>query len=324
MDNREYYRLLGLQEGASQAQIRAAYEEKHRKLDSADYADDPEYVNRKCRQLEEAYRILTGSAAPATQAQKRARFERWKDAEDSGEDAVESARRKLRHHHEGGFAEKPLPKNTEGKQRRLRHPAILILILVVIVLVSILVGYIPNYLAGVREPASESTSLLPSDPGSDDLEMLDQTDRAREAAEYQEAVEHADRIREAVEDGIFDYSAHLRLEDRYRYENLVRWELDEDREAEVWDHLWDLTDALGFSGIESGVDAAAGEQDFYFNHDDLENAAVVAQLMGAPDFEDVAGGMNLYYDELILDYNDYIQFLCDVAGEQGAALRDEA
>ena len=66
MDRNYYYRLLGLSEGASQQEIRAAYETRIARLDSDDYRDDPEYVERKKRQATDAYRVLTGSAPPVS------------------------------------------------------------------------------------------------------------------------------------------------------------------------------------------------------------------------------------------------------------------
>ena len=55
MDKKPYYRLLGLTEGATAAQIKDAYEKKMHKLRSDDYADDPEYVARKTRDVRHAY-----------------------------------------------------------------------------------------------------------------------------------------------------------------------------------------------------------------------------------------------------------------------------
>ena len=62
------YRLLGLQEGASQKQIDAAYDERRRKYKSPDYQDEPEYAARKMREIQEAYIMLGGSAPKAAAA----------------------------------------------------------------------------------------------------------------------------------------------------------------------------------------------------------------------------------------------------------------
>ena len=43
---------------------------------------------------------------------------------------------------------------------------------------------------------------------------------------------------------------------------------------------------------------------------------MLTDIMGAPYFEDVAGLMNMYSGEIILDYESYIRFLTDVAYNQ--------
>ena len=96
MDKKPYYRLLGLTEGATAAQIKDAYEKKMHKLRSDDYADDPEYVARKTREVRHAYSVLTGGAAPVSRAQKEAGFEKWKAAQDEGEDVLREAKKAFR------------------------------------------------------------------------------------------------------------------------------------------------------------------------------------------------------------------------------------
>lgn len=83
MDRKYYYRLLGLQEGAAADKIEAAYKEKLRKLSSADYADDPEYVFRKKQQIKDAYHVLTGNAVPVLKTEKSKRSR--EDYEDRSE-----------------------------------------------------------------------------------------------------------------------------------------------------------------------------------------------------------------------------------------------
>ena len=68
MDRNYYYRILGLNENATSKQIKQAYEERIAKLSSADYRDDPFYAEKKKRQATEAYRVLTGSAPPVSNA----------------------------------------------------------------------------------------------------------------------------------------------------------------------------------------------------------------------------------------------------------------
>ena len=71
MDKSYYYRILGAREGASAQQIKQAYEERVKRLKSPDYADDPDYVDRKLREAAEAYRIVLGGSAPAAEKQRK-------------------------------------------------------------------------------------------------------------------------------------------------------------------------------------------------------------------------------------------------------------
>ena len=56
------FALLGLREGASKEEIRAAYERRLAKYKTADYADDPDYVRRKREELKAAYESAVGKA----------------------------------------------------------------------------------------------------------------------------------------------------------------------------------------------------------------------------------------------------------------------
>ncbi len=63
-----YFALLGLREDATKEQVKAAYGQRLAKYKSADYADDPAYVDRKITELNQAYakayeRALDGSAS---------------------------------------------------------------------------------------------------------------------------------------------------------------------------------------------------------------------------------------------------------------------
>ena len=79
MDRNYYYRILGVRSDATPAQIRDAYNIRMARLDSADFADGPEYARRKKAQATQAYKVLMGVAPAATAAQKESRFERHKD-----------------------------------------------------------------------------------------------------------------------------------------------------------------------------------------------------------------------------------------------------
>ena len=79
MDRAEYYRILGIQQGASRAQIDRAYNERMKRLRSSDFADEREYADRKLRELKYAYSVVAGGAAPISEHQKLAHHARRKD-----------------------------------------------------------------------------------------------------------------------------------------------------------------------------------------------------------------------------------------------------
>lgn len=90
---------------------------------------------------------------------------------------------------------------------------------------------------------------------------------------------------------------------------------------EEGEEIPNYTDALA-QGLCLPSAAAAlayltGEEDFYWYNDDGQNADVLAeQLMQAPGFSEIAGALNLYRDERILDEGAYLRFLIDVADSQ--------
>ena len=70
MDKNYYYRILGVREDATAQQIKQGYEERVKRLKSPDYADDPEYVDRKLGEAAYAYRALLGGKAPSSDKQR--------------------------------------------------------------------------------------------------------------------------------------------------------------------------------------------------------------------------------------------------------------
>ena len=64
MDKSYYCRVLGVGEDASVQQIKKAYEERVKRLKSADHADDPEYAPRKRSEAAHAYREPSAGEAP--------------------------------------------------------------------------------------------------------------------------------------------------------------------------------------------------------------------------------------------------------------------
>lgn len=362
MDKKPYYRMLGLNEGATAAQIKDAYEKKIHKLRSDDYADDPEYVARKLGEVKYAYSVLTGSAAPASKAQKKARFEKWKDVQDSGEDAIQEAKKMFRvgasklkslghdvvcdldeeaeekgsrvfqrasaksgsagsegsgnnrntgsgsnvrtgsGRSRAGTGSGGKRKKTyyspdergarENSQTRLR--------------VKLAFGAIVLVLgSGLLGSCVDLVSDLTADVGNPDQVQEVQTADVRERVEQVWA--SADQ---------FDFESHLDFSTCEEYTDQVEWEPGDDTMGALWSHMTDLAWYLGFYDNAEALAYITGEEDFYWDNDDLTNALTMAVVMDPPDFEAVAGAKNLYTDEIILNYDDYICFLRDIAEDQ--------
>lgn len=339
MDRKPYYRLLGLTEGATAAQIKDAYEKKMHKLRSDDYADDPEYVARKTREVRHAYSVLTGSAAPATRAQKEARFEKWKDAQDEGEDAIREAKKAFRtgasklkafghdtvcdldeeaeekgsrvfrraeardeetgaFRSAGGsgrtgsgsrkktyYAPHERGAKKEG-QNQLRNK--IIAVAAVIFLGSGILSTCTELITdAINEPVPEIQL-----EGSEMIEIIQQK---------------ADEI---------DYGACLDFSDYEAFADQIEWELSDDTAESLFDNTQELAWSMGLYDVEAALTAITGDEDFYWENDDLTNANALAALMNPPAFEEIAGARNGYSGEVILNYNHYLQFLCDVAEDQ--------
>lgn len=351
MDKKPYYRMLGLGEGATEAQIKDAYEKKIHKLRSDDYADDPEYVARKLGEVKYAYSVLTGSAAPASKAQKKARFEKWKDVQDSGEDAIQEAKKVLRvgasklksighdavcdldeeaeekgsrvfqrasakssstgggKSRSAGSAGSGTGTGSGGKRKKTYYSPDergarensrtqlrmkLGIGAVILVLGSGLLGSCVNLV-----------SDLTADVGNHDQVQEVQT------ADVWERVEQvwagADQ---------FDFESYLDFSTCEEYTDQVEWEPGDDTMEALWSHMTDLAWYLGFYDNAEALAYITGDEDFYWDNDDLTNALTMAAVMNPPEFGTIAGATNLYTDEIILDYDDYICFLRDIAEDQ--------
>ena len=98
----------------------------------------------------------------------------------------------------------------------------------------------------------------------------------------------------------------------------INWEIENDEEVvgELWGFNQDLSYALGIEGLSYGIDFYSGVEDYYYRISDYEVSLMLAEMMGAPAFEDIAGMVNEYRGEAILDYRDYMVFLIDTAENQ--------
>ncbi len=330
MNKGYYYRVLGLRDGASQEQIKAAYSEKCRKLKSEDYADDPEYVEKKLGEVRHAYSVLTGRSAPATKAQKEARFEKWKDALDGGEDTIEEAKksaqkawkkagtvfsslgesmddeedsvfRKIKPEGKKTYYA-PHEKQAKGERdRKIKNP--IVIFIIVIVAVNVISGLVTGCTALFEEL-------------TDDGIHWDISYNTDESELDQDTVNRIEEIYSMP--GSYDYDEGLDLSTREEYQDQVEWDvfMDSDTYNQLWGAMTDLAYGLGLYNNGDAVAYITGDADAYWENDDYFNAQQIASIMYPPDFEEVAGATNLYNDEVILNYADYLYFLRDVAERQ--------
>ncbi len=347
MDKKPYYRLLGLTEGATAAQIKDAYEKKMHKLRSDDYADDPEYVARKTREVRHAYSVLTGGAAPVSRAQKEAGFEKWKAAQDEGEDVLREAKKAFRmgtsklkafghnavcdldeeaeekgsrvfwraeardeetgaFRSAGGsgrtgsgsrkktyYAPHERGAKKEG-QNQLRNK------IIAVAVVLFLGSGILSTCTELVTNAGNSLSYIISEPEYE--------------ASSEETWEQVKQIQENADQ--FDFESCLDFTDCEDFADQVEWELGEETSAFIWNDMTDLAWYLHFSSNNEAISYITGDEEFYWENDDITNALTIASVMNPPAFEEVAGAVNLYTGERILNYSDYLIFLQNVAEDQ--------
>ena len=328
MDDREYYRLLGLPSNATRQEIESAYKEKMKKLKSEDYSDDPEYAAKRAARLRHAYSVLTGSSAPVTRAQEEARFERIKDALDGGEDTIEEAReelkrkmRKLKNKVSSSESEEERDDDTMfarreksggktvihlGKEGGYRNRSFdsaasskgvgrkkLTILVIVFIAVSVIITAI-----------SEISNSYYEDSYND-----------YDSQEYLEDVHAAIDYIYSVNS---EYNYERVLDTSVQEENLplVQWDMTDSVYEQIWDCSYDLSAALQIYATSDAVEYITGDPDYYWEHDDLENGLTLASIMIPPSFEEIAGAVDVYNNEPILDYVDYFHFLTNVALNQ--------
>ena len=276
MDKSYYCRVLGVREDASVQQIKQAYEERVKRLKSGDYADDSEYVSRKLGEAAYAYRVLLGGEVPSAK-EGRKRSNASKNAATTKSAAGETLKKK---------AGKTVESITGSKEAKS------------------VAGIVFSIIIAVASLAIGSCDSSPTpEYNYDDTAYMEANSQAVERV--------LERSMEYDFYGNLDGSSTVS-------DGEINWEIENDEEVvgELWGFNQDLSYALGIEGLSYGIDFYSGVEDYYYRISDYEVSLMLAEMMGAPAFEDIAGMVNEYRGEAILDYRDYMVFLIDTADNQ--------
>lgn len=96
----------------------------------------------------------------------------------------------------------------------------------------------------------------------------------------------------------------------------IEWDITYEIRDKLWGLNIDLCSALDIFSLEDAVCWYMDDDDYYYEASDYEISQLLAEIMGAPIFEEVAGMTVTDTDVVITDYCDYMQFLIEIAGEQ--------
>ncbi len=332
MNRTDAYRILGLREGAAQAEIKSAYDERLRKYRASDYRDEPEYAQRKMREVKCAYSILTGSAASTDKQQRVEYHEQRKDEMELDEttdsvignftEKLSSAAARLKAeakefvpHDEGSHSHNPKKRkgSTHGtlgdmmkekgfsaknfKPSSMDPNLIKKLIIAFVILISVFPTIVGACVSNLTNDYIHTATP--------------------EYAEWEYASPVA--VNESIDmlldrSNSYDFYGWLgELPDSYEvvYDTVTKPEGYEESFAQ------ELALNLGIGDAEAAVAYLWGDESLYESSSDYENTCFLAEtLMGAPSFEELAGRESLYRAEKIWDYGSYMQFLIDVANSQ--------
>ena len=352
MDRADYYRVLGVQPGASRAQIDRAYGERMKRLKSSDYADEREYADRKMRELKYAYSVVAGGAAPISERQKLAHHERRKDDMEIAETAdsffgnlsgqVKAAAGRVKQsadalsHPEGSHShrnDKAGGAYQSGSQSRSRkstggqrlvndvegarkggQPLVKSFDMSADggKALKTVVGIIVVLLAIIPSMISSCESDRYPDYG---ITIGEPEEVSAEDVYYNTVYEADQLMTNKVSD--YDYDGWLDYSEVAQNQDTVIDDmvyLPED--DETYTQL--LAMKLGLDSAEAAVTYLSdGDDEAYWQNTDYENACLLGSaLMDAPSFEEIAGCLSLYSGEPIIDHGTYLQFLVDVANSQ--------
>ena len=99
-------------------------------------------------------------------------------------------------------------------------------------------------------------------------------------------------------------------------EEKIEWEITYEIRDKLWGLNIELCSALDIQSLSDAVGWYMDDDDYYYEASDYEISQLLAEIMGAPIFEEVAGMTVTDTDVVITDYCDYMQFLIEIAGEQ--------
>lgn len=327
MNRTDAYRILGLREGAARQEIKRAYDERMRKYRTSDYQDEPEYAQRKMREVKYAYSILTGGTESTDKQQRVEYHEQRKDEMELDEttdsvignftEKLSSAAARLKAeakefvpHDEGSHSHNPKKRKgsthgtlgdmmkEKGFSAKNFKPSSMDpnLIKKLIIAFVILISVFPT-IVGACVSSLTNDYIHTATP------------------EYASSVAVNESIDMLIErQNSYDFYGWLgELPDSYEvvYDVVTKPEGYEESFAQ------ELALNLGIGDAEAAVAYLWGDESLYESSSDYENTCFLAEtLMGAPSFEELAGRESLYRAEKIWDYGSYMQFLIDVAGSQ--------
>lgn len=345
MDRNSCYRILSLRSDATSKQIEKAYELRIARLKSADYADDPEYVQRKILEAKEAYKVLTGSEAPAMslssgvsgakKSLKGSLREKLDKSQKSGKDkelreyekSLEQRRsthrvdRSREHVTEGNTksGKRKVPKltrrfdsserlgegSTKDSDSSFRSPSKAVIQTLTVVLG--LITLIVGTFDSEPETAFHVENNIPEDVYVDDY-----------TASESQAVMDRQYNRSAE----YDFMSFLE-EAETDYSDSIEWEISDKDYCHLYFRGEQLAEALGSSDFLGFLTYMTGDEDPFVANDDQYLVDLVATLMEPPLFDEVAGKISTFTGSPILTYDDYYGFLTDVAYAQTDEICDD-
>lgn len=344
MDKSQYYRILGVREDATQEQIRSAYAVRLSRLKSSDYEDEPEYAMRKIKELQHAYNVVSGSASPmgvAVRKQQVRRFEepdrKQKQRSLKKERRSGESREKLRTPERDGetYAEKSRKKLSDIKERT-REAA--------------------KTVSSLADSTAQARRSSHNRPGQSDKKqlgmmgivlsvllavfplMINACESSDSYPDYDYTYDYDDAVSSmglTEEQQLAWLDCILDNKDIYDYMGNLSDEADEDifvEAAPTEDEssqynfsmaVYDLLNSMGVDYSWQNVDRLVDGEDYLMDHSDYQAVKAIRKAIGAPSYKKVAGKENLYRNEVITDYQMYLDFICDVLQEQTPEVTDE-